>query len=156
MLRQAAAYTGLPPQYFSFSSDNPASAEAIEYSETRLIRKCEAIAVRIGESWEQAIRIAKLVMGQTLAEDDFRMEAVWRDPATPTRAAVADATTKLLGAGAITVEQARRDLGYTPEEIRQMSEDDRNSPLGQMTAMYSNSPQETPDEPEPDGGEDVN
>ncbi|MDK6572226.1 hypothetical protein QP277_25655, partial [Escherichia coli] len=42
LLKMAAAYTGLPPQYLSYSDDNPASAEAIKASESRLVRHCEA------------------------------------------------------------------------------------------------------------------
>src|SRR5690606_27946400 len=41
LAKQAASYTGLPPEYLSFNSDNPASAEAIRASETRLVKKCE-------------------------------------------------------------------------------------------------------------------
>src|SRR5690606_4419872 len=39
--KHVASYTGLPPQYLSFSSENPASAEAIRSSESRLVKKCE-------------------------------------------------------------------------------------------------------------------
>lgn len=138
MLKMAAAYTGLPPQYLSYSNDNPASAEAIRSSEARLVRTCEALCAMFGSAWEQAMRLAKLVMGQQLTIDDFRMETVWRDPGTPTYQAKADAVTKLYnsGNGIITLEQARIDMGYTAEQRRQMEEWDNRSPVSQFGSLY--------------------
>lgn len=138
MMKMAAAYTGLPPQYLQFSNDNPASAEAIRASESRLVRTCEALTVTLGEAWERAMRIAMLVIGKSLTIDDFRMETVWRNPATPTLAAMADASQKLYnsGNGVIPKEQARRDMGYTPEQIRQMEEWDKNTPVMVATGLY--------------------
>jgi len=152
MMKMASAYTGLPPQYLSFQTDNPASAEAIRSSETRLVRTCEAIGAQFGDSWEKVMRIALLVMGNQLTLDHFQMETVWRDPATPTYQAKADAATKLYnnGQGIIPLEQARIDMGYTPEQRKQMEEWDRRSPLAQMSSMYGSMP-----EPEP-SGEEVN
>lgn len=60
--KKAAAYTGLPPQYLSFSSDNPASAEAIRSSESRLVMNCERKARIFGGAWEQVMRVAYRVM----------------------------------------------------------------------------------------------
>lgn len=56
--RKAAAYTGLPPQYLSTNSQNPASAEAIKSSESRLVKKTERKNKLFGGAWEQAMRIA--------------------------------------------------------------------------------------------------
>lgn len=153
LMKLAAAYTGLPPQYLSFTNENPASAEAIRSSETRLVRTCEAISASFGDSWEKAMRIALLVMGQQLTLDHFRMETVWRDPATPTYAAKADAAAKLYanGSGVIPIQQARIDMGYTPEQRKQMEQWDQQAPLAQMSSLYGNAPEpeerEVNDEP---------
>lgn len=160
LLKMAAAYTGLPPQYLSFSDDNPASAEAINSSLDRLVRTCESLSELFGDSWEKVMRIAKLVMGQQLTLDDFRMETVWRNPGTPTYQAKADGVTKAYanGQGVIPLEQARIDMGYTPEQRRQMEEWDKQSPLAQMDRLYSSQPgnpppdKEVTDEPGADGG----
>lgn len=142
MMKMAAAYTGLPPQYLSFSNDNPASAEAIRSSEARLVRTCEALGAVFGDAWEQVMRIALLVQGTKLTLDHFRMETVWRDPATPTFQAKADASQKLYasGNGVIPKEQARIDMGYTPEQRKQMEEWDKESPTAQMASLYGNRP----------------
>lgn len=155
--KKALGYTGLPPQYLSVESDNPASAEAIRSSEGRLVRTCEYVCGEAGDALERTMRIALLVQGQQMTLDHFRMEAVWRDPSTPTYASKADAASKLYanGQGPIPVEQVRIDMGYTPEQRRQMEEWDKNSPLAQMGAMYGSEredpPAEVSDEPDGDG-----
>lgn len=162
MMKMAASYTGLPPNYLSFTQSNPASAEAIRSAETRLVRMCESIGQQFGDALERVMRIALLVMGQQLGLEHFRMETVWRDPATPTYQAKADATTKLYanGTGVIPLEQARIDMGYTPEQRLQMQEWDRLSPVGQISSMYGpqsgsqpeeQEAEEVVDEPEPSG-----
>lgn len=155
LLKMAASYTGLPPQYLSTASDNPASADAIRSSESRLVRTCEAKTAVFGEAWEQVMRIAKLVMGTQLTLDDHRMEAIWRDPATPTFQAKADAVMKLYagGSGVIPVEQARIDMGYSPEARQNMEEWDKQSPMSQALSMYSMPDQE--ESPPPKEDEDV-
>jgi hypothetical protein len=127
LAKQFAAATGLPPQYLSFSSDNPASAEAIQAAESRLVKTCERKARMFGGAWEQAMRLALRVMGQEVPEDYRRLETVWNDPATPTYAAKADGATKLYanGAGPIPKEQVRIDLGYSAVQREQMKEWDK-------------------------------
>lgn len=121
LAKQVASETGLPPQYLSFSSDNPASAEAILASEARLIKKCERKARMFGGSWERAMRLAMQVMGKEIPEEYRRLETVWRDPSTPTYAAKADAAFKLYsnGQGPVPKEQIRIDLGYTDTQREQ-------------------------------------
>jgi hypothetical protein len=139
--KKAAAYTGLPPQYLSYSSANPASAEAIKASEMRLVKTCERYSQIFGGAWEQAMRIAYMVMngGDAPEPDYFRMEAVWSDPSTPTYAAKADAASKLYanGAGVIPKERARIDMGYTiaeREEMQKWDEEEMQGLLGAYAA----------------------
>lgn len=151
--KKAAAYTGLPPQYLSTSSDNPASADAIKASESRLVKKCERKNKVFGGAWEEAMRLAYRVMkGGDVPPEYFRMESVWRDPSTPTYAAKADAAAKLYanGSGPIPKEQARIDMGYTAaqrENMRKWDEEEQSLML-QVGAMYGGP---TPGAPKPGG-----
>jgi hypothetical protein len=134
LAKHVASYTGLPPQYLSFQSDNPASAEAIKSSESRLVRKCERKARMFGGSWEKVMRLGNLVLGKEVSTDLQRLETIWADPSTPTYASKADAVTKLYanGLGVIPKERARLDLGYTDaerEEMKQWDEDDKDEML---------------------------
>lgn len=156
--RKAAAYTGLPPQYLSFSSDNPASAEAIRSSESRLVKTVERKNKIFGGAWEQAMRVAyKVAKGGALPAEMFRLESVWRDPSTPTYASKADAVTKLYanGSGVINRERARCDMGYSITEREEMRAwDAQENPLGQLAGLYAGvgaqaapQPVNPPDEP---------
>jgi hypothetical protein len=121
--KDVAAYTGLPPQYISSQSDNPASAEAIRASESRLVKNAERKAKIFGGAWEQAMRVAYQMMNPgDLPPQYYRMESIWRDPSTPTYAAKADAAAKLYanGLGVIPKERARIDMGYSVAERLEM------------------------------------
>lgn len=115
--RMVSGITGLPPHFLGFSSENPASADAIRSSEARLVKKAERRARSFSGPWETAMRLAiRLVDGQ---EDASRLETVWRDPSTPTMSASADAAVKLFQAGLIPRQAAWDALGYTAEQQRQ-------------------------------------
>ena len=72
------------------------------------------------------MRVAWMVMNpdEELPDEYHRMEAVWRDPATPTYASKADAVVKLYagGAGILPLRQARLDLGFTLSPIDRMEQ----------------------------------
>lgn len=139
--KQVASYCGLPPQYLSTASDNPASAEAIRASESRLIKLVEQKNKIFGGAWEQAMRVAyKVMKGGDVPPDYYRMEAVWRDPATPTYAAKADAAAKLYANGMGPVPRKRTwiDLGYTIAERAEMEKWlEEENPMGLLGATAS-------------------
>jgi len=153
LAKHVASYTGLPPQYLSFSSENPASAEAIRSSESRLVKKCERKARMFGGSWERVMRLGYRVMGIEPPEDIRRLETIWRDPSTPTFAAKADAVSKLYanGTGIIPKERARVDLGYSTEEREQMKAWDDEDAMSAAVALAASFAERTaggPPEPE--------
>lgn len=137
--KQVAAYTGLPPQYLSTASDNPASAEAIRASEARLVKTVERKNKIFGGAWEQAMRVAyKVMKGGDVPPDYLRMETVWRDPSTPTYAAKADAAAKLYanGMGVIPQKRAWVDMGYTIAERLEMEKwVEEQNPMGLLGAL---------------------
>lgn len=120
--KQVASLTGLPPHYLGFTTDNPASADAIRSSEARLVKRCERKQRPFGGSWESAMRLVRRF--QTGSEDleARRLETLWRDPATPTVAQRADAIVKLAstsvgGVPIMPLEMAREELGWSPGKI---------------------------------------
>lgn len=106
----ASSLGGLDPRLLGVSSDNPASADAIRASESRLIRRAERLQRARSGPWRQVGRIALAALER---DPSTRIELVWRDPSTPTLAAQADRAQKLLDAGVIDVEQAQEDCGYS-------------------------------------------
>ncbi|MCW2757968.1 MAG: hypothetical protein JWO46_1714 [Nocardioidaceae bacterium] len=118
--------TGLPMRYLGQLSDNPPSADGIRADESRLVKTCERKQRGLGASWERTMRIVRLFQTGEVDPSLVSLETLWRDPSTPTRAQAADAVVKLYNSDrpVITKRQARRDLGYTPEQIRQMVNDE--------------------------------
>ncbi|MFE3461361.1 phage portal protein [Nocardiopsis aegyptia] len=115
----AQGLTGLPAHYWGFSSDNPASADAIRSGESRLVKRAERRQRAFGGGWETTMRLAMLAAGRDPGEA-VRLETVWRDPATPTYAARADAVTKQHSAGILPLEAAWEDMGYSVERRRRL------------------------------------
>lgn len=64
--------------------------------------------------------------------DAARLEVIWRNPATPTYEAKADAITKLVQSKIMPVQIAWEELGYGPEKRAQMADLIENDPLEKM------------------------
>jgi hypothetical protein len=90
---------GLPPHMLGYTTDNPASADAIRSTEAKLVKKSERRIRRLGRGWQDAMRLALWVRDGEPPDKTRRIETVWRNPATPTIAAQADATVKLVQQG---------------------------------------------------------
>lgn len=121
-----ASIAGLPPHILGQPTDNPASAEAIRSSEARLVKRAERKQVAFGGAYERMARLVRRIQSGEWDPRLRRLETVWRDASTPTRAAAADAATKLYADGILPKRQVREDLGYTPAQIARMeAEDDR-------------------------------
>ena len=140
LARLAAAMAGLPPHFFGWSDSNPASADAIRASETRLIKRAERRQRPFGGSWEEAMRLGFLVTDGELPDGAARMETVWRDPATPTVAQAADA----LGKFAAGLDIPKRALwprvpNTTASEVRrweQIADDERAAGARAQAAAF--------------------
>jgi len=148
-----AGDTGLPPQYLSFATDNPASADAIRASETRLVTKTERKCNIFGESWESVMRLAVLVMDREVPREAYRMETVWRNPATPSFAAMADGGLKLAttnapaGPAVMPLELARKKLGFSDGDMKWAAKLDLEAPNSVLPGLYGGMgqvPEETP------------
>lgn len=117
--RIMATQLGLPPHMLGYTSDNPASADAIRSAEGMLVKKAERRIRRFGATWRQAMRLALWVRDGEPPDKARRIECVWRNPATPTLAAQTDAAVKLVQAGLLPKDS---DVAL---EMAGMSEDQR-------------------------------
>ncbi|GAB3817691.1 phage portal protein [Micromonospora zhanjiangensis] len=157
LAKHATALVGLPPTAFGVVTDTPASAEAWRAAEARLIKRAERRQTAMSGPYERMNRHVRRLQDGDWDPQARRLETIWRDPATPTRAQAADAVTKLFGGGpVITLRQAREDLGYGPGQIRRMqAEDDAaalRDPVGQIARSMNPAPVEpAPVAPEPAG-----
>jgi hypothetical protein len=145
--RIVSALSGLPPHFLGLSTDNPASADAIRSAEARLVKRAERRARAFSGAWEQAMRLAMLIVDGQLPPEAARLEAVWRDPATPTYAAKADAVSKLVAAGILPVPAAWEELGYSPEQRRKLADASGDDPLARLMATVGTNPPAAPAQP---------
>lgn len=106
-----AGEAGIPASYLGFATDNPASADAIKAGEARLIKRAEKRQAQHGLGWLELGELVLLVRDQSIPDEYRRVALAWRDPATPTKAAQADAAVKLVGAG-ILPPSSRVTLDY--------------------------------------------
>jgi hypothetical protein len=148
--RLASGVSALPPNYFGLQADDAASADAIRSREARLVKRCERKVRAFSGAWERAMRLVLRLRDGGWDPQAKRLETLWRDPATPTRAQQADAVVKLVQAGVLPREGAWEDLGYSATRrmrlAQQFAEQDCLDPVGALTRAVG---QQTPAEPVP-------
>jgi hypothetical protein len=113
-IRDLAAITRTPPHYLLAGIVN-SSGDALKAAETGLVAKVRERTTQFGESWEQVIRLARIVDGQ----GDAMVETIWADPESRTLGELADSAAKKKAVG-VTWRQLMEDLGYTPVQIQRM------------------------------------
>ncbi len=96
-----AAETAIPASYLGFQTDNPSSADAIRQMEARLVKRAERRQKQFGRAWSEVAKLALLVRDGEIPAEAINIRPVWRDAATPTRAAAADEVTKLVASGVL-------------------------------------------------------
>jgi hypothetical protein len=97
-----AAETAIPASYLGFQTDNPSSADAIRQMEARLVKRAERRQRQFGRTWSEVAKLALLVRDGEIPAEASNIRPIWRDASTPTRAAAADETTKLIQVGVLT------------------------------------------------------
>lgn len=102
--RLMSGVSGMPPHYLGYTTDNPASADAIRSTEARQVKRAERKQQAFGGPWAQVQRLALMIRHGDLPDAAHRIQTVWRNPATPTIAAQTDATVKLVQAGILPPE----------------------------------------------------
>lgn len=125
-----AAEAGIPAAYLGFSTDNPASADAIRAGEARLVKRAERRQATFSRAWLEVARLALLVRDGVIPDAISAVSCRWRDASTPTRAAAADEVTKLVASGIIPAGSrvAMDRVGLGPAEQRQVEADRERFP----------------------------
>lgn len=111
MMAWCAAVLGLPTRYAGQQEANPASEGAIRADEARLIRNVERKNRTDGDSWAWVMSLhERFRTGRWPKPNSIR--TIWMDPATPTRAQMADAASKLKAQGILSREGVWDELGW--------------------------------------------
>lgn len=119
-----AAEIGMPPSYLGMVSDNPPSADSIRALETRLVKRAERRQDERDPSYIEIGILASMISGNGEPKPSD-LATLWRDAATPTRAADADRAQKLVAAGIVPPDsQVAYELaGLTPRQIKSIEAD---------------------------------
>lgn len=120
----ASIIASLPSYVTAFGGDNPASAEALKAAEVTKNKRAERKVTVLGGAHAEVQRNNLRILGQYTPEMR-RIETQFRPVATASEGQMADYSMKLVGQRIIPPQQARKDLGYSQEERRQMERWDR-------------------------------
>lgn len=117
--------SGLPTRFYGQYTTNPPSEGSIVADETRLIMNAYRKHRGYGGAWERTMRLVMRLIDGEWDPALARLETLWRDPETPTRAQTADAVVKLVQAKAsseslLPVEAAWEELGYSATRRQQL------------------------------------
>jgi hypothetical protein len=93
LAQMVAAEAGIPNTYMGFQTENPPSADAIRAGEARLVKRAERRQAGFRSGWLEVARLSLLVRDGSVPDG---IDMKWRDPATPTKAATADAGAKIV------------------------------------------------------------
>ncbi|MBR8638600.1 phage portal protein [Streptomyces tuirus] len=135
LAKLVASLSGLPPHFLGQSTANPASADAIRSSETRLVKRAERKQRAWGGAWERVMRLVLRVRDGDWNADARALETIWRDASTPTVAQIADASVKKFQAKIVPLRQTREDLGYSQAQIARMEEQDEEAARAVMQRL---------------------
>jgi hypothetical protein len=134
-----AAISQTPPYYLLGKMENIA-AEGLIASEAGLIGKTRKHAVQFGESWEEVMRLALKVQGDSRADDRSSM-ILWADIEQRTWSQTVDALLKMQTLGVPTEELWSRLPNTTPQDVARWRS---------MVALEGLLNDDDDDEPEPD------
>ncbi|WTW93628.1 phage portal protein [Streptomycetaceae bacterium NBC_01309] len=140
LARLVSSLAALPPHFLGFTTDNPASADAIRSSEARLVKRAERKQRAWGGAWEQVMRLVMLIRDGEVSAEARSLETIWRNASTPTIAQKADAAQKLREADIVPLRQTREDLGYSPPQIDRMEEEDRKAAASVLERILAGDP----------------
>lgn len=105
----------LPFHYSAINMANPPSGESITSAEAGIVAVSTARARQLGESHEEAVRLAFRVMGDPRA-DATSAETVWDPHGHRSEAVTTDAAVKKQTMG-VPQRQLHEDMGYSPQQI---------------------------------------
>lgn len=120
LVQHVASQSRTPPHYFYLSGQFP-SGESIKSAETGLVSKAQRKQRYFGEAWEDVLRLAFTVTGDTAKADFTAAETIWKDPESRTESEHVDAVQKKSALG-VPQEQLWEDLGYSPTQISRFRE----------------------------------
>ncbi|MEU4726548.1 phage portal protein [Nonomuraea dietziae] len=121
LVQHMASQSRVPFHYFLLNGGQAPSGESITAAEAGLVAKARERMLHFGESWEEALRLAFLVEGDTSKAEAYSAEVIWDDPEYRSKAQLADSLLKMKELG-VPDKQLQEEYGYTPTQIERFIE----------------------------------
>jgi hypothetical protein len=133
LVQHIAAQTRTPPHYLTAGLGQWPSGDSLQASEEGLVQKCLRKILGFGESWEESIRVAFLMIGDEKRGTDPNLESLWQNPQRVSIAQVTDAAVKMHGSLDVPRRAVWRLLGASPQEITQWESENKADAAAQPT-----------------------
>ncbi|MEV2279187.1 phage portal protein [Nocardiopsis sp. NPDC049922] len=137
LVQHISTISRVPPHYFLINGGQAPSGESIQSAEAGLVAKARERQLHFGEAWEQAMRLAFKVKGDSRAEA-WHAETIWDDPEYRSEGVRVDALVKLRQGLGVPRKQLWEDYGYTPSQIErfeQMAKDEQKAVIEEQRAL---------------------
>lgn len=115
VVQHIASISATPPHYLRASADR-LSGESIKSAESGLVAKVRRKCRTWGAGWEEVMRLAGGIAGNTTLERAERMETVWADIETRTESEHMDALSKKKELD-VPAPQLWEEMGYGPDTV---------------------------------------
>jgi hypothetical protein len=116
LIQHVAAQTRTPPHYLLGSSGAFPSGESLKATETGLVAKVRRKQLTFGEGWEETIRLAFEIEGNSKRAEDWSCETIWKNPESRSTAEIVDAAVKLASIG-VPRPSLWEYVGFSPQQI---------------------------------------
>ena len=120
--RQASGVSGLPANYFGLAADDAASDAAIRSRETQVVKFAEREQENFGGDIRDVAQIVDRFKTGEWRPEMRKLEVVWQDAGTPTKAQLVDAAVKLKEADVYTREDVWEEMNLSPARIEILRE----------------------------------
>lgn len=120
--RMASGVSGLPANYFGLAADDAASDAAIRSRETQVVKFAEREQENFGGDIRDIAQIVDRFKTGEWNPDLRRLEIVWQDAGTPTKAQLVDAAVKLKQEDVFTREDVWEEMNLSPARIEILRE----------------------------------
>jgi hypothetical protein len=133
LIQHVAAQTRTPPHYLLGQSGSFPSGESLKATETGLVAKVRRKMLSFGEGWEEALRLAFLVEGDTEKAEAVDAEVIWANPESRIVGQTVDAAVKMQSLG-VPRPALWEFVGASPQQIARWMEEG-NPESGGPTAV---------------------
>ena len=122
LIQHVAAQTRTPPHYLLGAMGSFPSGESLKATETGLVAKVRRKMLSFGEGWEETMRLAFAVEGDTTKSELIEAEVIWANPESRIVGETVDAATKLASIG-VPRPALWEYVGASPQQIERWKEE---------------------------------